>query len=85
MQFITIIIREAEVKKLTGLEVWSHICDQFLMSFIGDYVAPAVVMLRRRPVARMKALLLLFHVALSCFYEAQRGKKLWSISQASYL
>ena len=71
--------------RLTALVAWSHICDHFSIIFIGEDVAHAVLMLRRRPVARMKALLLLFHVALWYSYEAQRGKKLWSLSQASYL
>ena len=50
--------------RLTALVAWLHICDHFSISFIGEDVAHAVLMLRRRPVARMKALLLLFHVAL---------------------
>ena len=55
------------------------------MSFIGGYVAPAVLMLRMRPVAQIKALLLLYNIEVLHFYEAQEGKKLSSISQASYL
>ena len=36
---------------LTGIVALPHICDHFLMSFIGEYVALAMLMLRRRSVA----------------------------------
>ena len=50
--------------------VWSHIRDHFLLSFIGAYLATAVLVLRWRAVAQMKALLLLFNMSELEFDEA---------------
>ena len=66
---------------LTAIHLVAHICANFFTSFIGAYLATAVTMLRSRPVAQIKALLLLFPVIDSEFDEARVANFLFGFNE----
>ena len=59
---------------LTGIPLWSYICDHFFSSFFGAFVDHLNFGLYRRPVAQIKAMRLLFLDVSASPLEARAGK-----------